>query len=553
MTRRVLGGVHVPVPGRPAGHRLTADVYLSGDSAGSGDSGGSGAGSPGAVAGEDSVGHGPVLLVRTAYGRSRMTDEALAWSRRGVTTVVQDVRGRYDSDGDWQPYHHEAADGAATIDWLAQQPWAAGRPVVTYGASYSAFCAWAAAVSRPGVVRAVLSVAPSLGLRTAKFEPSGILRLAEHAGWWFLHGEGRTSRVQLTERMLAAEPDLLLRLPVAEIGDHAWPRTRRWREVLRPDAAAVGAGELSDADLAGLDMPTLHVGGWYDLFLPETVRLWQLVGAAVANRPHRTMVLGPWDHGFGLSGATRVGAREHGPRARRLLGPLLSDWLTATALPAPDRRRDQVTYFLPGVDQWREASTWPPGLTTATIWYATASGALTRRPGSRSGATSYLDDPADPFPSRAPGADRRDLLHRTDTVHYDSGPLPAPVTLAGDPVAVLHVDTDAADTDWVVRLLERRADGSVLSLAHGSARHRPTAADGGIDLRLTPVAACVPVGSALLLQISSSDFPDLARSLNRAGDRTLATTWTVARQRVHHGGDQPTRVVLPVLDEAAAR
>ncbi|ROO60499.1 hypothetical protein EDC02_2384 [Micromonospora sp. Llam0] len=552
MTRRVLGGVRVPVPGRPAAQRLTADVYLPPDSADSTDSPSSPAGFPAVAAGNDPAGH-PVLLVRTAYGRSRMTDEALAWSSRGVTTVVQDVRGRYDSDGDWQPYRHEAADGAATVDWLADQPWAAGRPVVTYGASYSAFCAWAAAVSRPGVVRAVLSVAPSLGLRSAKFEPSGILRLAEHAGWWFLHGEGRTSRVQLTERMLAAEPDLLRRLPVAEIGDHAWPRTRRWREVLCPDSAAVRAGELSDVDLAGLDLPTLHVGGWYDLFLPETVRLWQLVGAAVAPRPHRTMVLGPWDHGFGLSGATRVGAREHGPHARRLLGPLLADWLAATGLHAPDRRQDQVTYFLPGVDRWRAAPTWPPGPTTATTWYAAGDGGLTRRPGGRAGKTGYLDDPADPFPSRAPGTDRRDLLDRTDTVHYDSGPLPAPLTLTGDPVAVLHVDTDADDTDWVVRLLERRVDGAVLSLAHGSARHRPTAADGGIEVQLTPVAARVRAGSALLLQISSSDFPDLARSLNRAEDRTRATTWTVGRQRVHHGGDQPTRVVLPVLDEAGAR
>ncbi|MDG4833948.1 CocE/NonD family hydrolase [Solwaraspora sp. WMMD1047] len=528
MRRRVLGGVHMPSADRAG--RLTGDIYLP-----------DGSGPPGG--GEDTA--GPVLLVRTAYGRSRMTDEALAWSSRGVTVVVQDVRGRYDSDGDWQPYRHETADGAAAVEWVRDQPWAAGRPLVAYGASYSAFCAWAVAVARPAQVDAVISVAPSLGLRSAKFEPAGILRLAEHAGWWFLHGEGRTSRVQLTERMLAQEKDLLRHLPVAEIGDLAWPGTRRWREVLHHDDAAVRAGELTDADLAALSVPVLHVGGLYDLFLPETVRLWQLAGSAVAHRPHRTMLLGPWDHGFGLSGATRIGAREHGPRARRLLGPLLAGWLLATD------RADRVTYFLPGAGRWYEGSAWPPGPTTATIWYATDGGALTREPGRPAGAVTFLDDPADPFPSREPGADRRDLLGRADAVCFETGPLTEAVTLTGDPIAVLHTGTDAEDTDWVVRLLERQTDGTVVSLAQGSARHRP-ATDGSLEVILTPIVARVAAGSSLVLQVSSSDFPDLARSLNRAGDRTTGTGWSLAHQQVNHGGDRATRVTLPVLDDSGA-
>ena len=113
----------------PDGVRLATDVYRPG------------AGRP-----------VPAVLLRTYLGKARHQEEALAWVREGFACVVQDVRGRYDSDGSWEPYVHERADGAAAARWTAGQPWCDGRVVVA-GGSYGAFTAWAAALESP-VVRA---------------------------------------------------------------------------------------------------------------------------------------------------------------------------------------------------------------------------------------------------------------------------------------------------------------------------------------------------------------------------------------------------------------
>ncbi|MDQ3763238.1 MAG: CocE/NonD family hydrolase [Actinomycetota bacterium] len=124
----------------------------------------------------------PVVLLRTPYDRKAHLHEALAWCRHGIACVVQDVRGRYDSDGAFIPYHHERSDGAATVDWLTEQEWAAG--IVAYGGSYAAFTAWAVAAERPTAVSRVISVVPAMGLERVKFDPSGVLRLDDHTGWW---------------------------------------------------------------------------------------------------------------------------------------------------------------------------------------------------------------------------------------------------------------------------------------------------------------------------------------------------------------------------------
>jgi putative CocE/NonD family hydrolase len=136
---------------------------------------------------------GPVVLMRVYTGKASYVADALSWVGRGFACVVQDVRGRFDSDGAWRPYRFERDDAKAVTAWLTDQRWCDGR-VVVCGASYAAFTAWSAATASPEVVRAVISMVPAMGLQRVKFDRSGTLLLAEHAAWWMTYGETRTSR-----------------------------------------------------------------------------------------------------------------------------------------------------------------------------------------------------------------------------------------------------------------------------------------------------------------------------------------------------------------------
>ena len=146
-------------------------------------------------------GAGPVVLLRTPYGKGGHVDEGLGWARHGIAFVVQDVRGRYDSEGVWEPYTLEREDGTATIAWLAGQPWCDGRIVLT-GGSYAAFAAFVGALSGHPAIRGVISLVPAMGTHATAFTDSGVLNLGDHLWWWATFAEGRSERRRLVEVML---------------------------------------------------------------------------------------------------------------------------------------------------------------------------------------------------------------------------------------------------------------------------------------------------------------------------------------------------------------
>mgnify|MGYP001026650805 FL=1 len=474
----------------------------------------------------------PVVVTRTPYGRSTHLAEGRAWRSRGFGFVVQDVRGRYDSAGTWTPYHNERADGAALLDWVRDQPWSDGR-IAVLGGSYAGYTAWAAAVERP--VSAVLSLGPSMGLHRTKFEPSGILRLAEHAGWWLDRADSRTSREGLRRIVFAEHPDLLAHLPVAGIADLLGARLPHWADtlVLHPSDSPPEA--VTDAEVRGLAAPSLHVGGWYDLLVDEVLDLFSRTGSAVSPRPRRDLVVGPWGHDLGMDGSTAVGAREHGPASRLPLGSLFVDWLRA-ALDDPTAP-GAARVFVPGADRWETTPTWPPAALQRT-WHLGPDGGLDRE--AEPGVVMFTHDPADPFPSTLPAGDRAPLLARRDAARFATGPLPEPLRVDGAGHVDLTVSTTTDSADWIVRVLEHRPDGRLLEVTRGSAvatRH------GRIRVPLGAAALVVGTGSRLVLEVTGSDFPFLARNPGTGEDRHYAVHLRAGTHTVHTGKSSLT---LPV-------
>jgi predicted acyl esterase len=478
----------------------------------------------------------PCVVTRTPYGRTRHLAEGRAWRERGIAYVVQDVRGRHDSDGTWAPYRGERADGAALVDWILAQPWSDGR-VVAYGGSYSGCTAWAMAVERPAAVRAVVSLGPSMSLARTKFGGGGILRLAEHASWWLERGDARTSRDGLAALVFRERPGLLRHLPVVDLPRAMGAHLPSWRGIVDAGAGARTGEEITRAELAALTAPTLHVGGWHDLLLPETLEQHAVAGSAVPGIPSHLLV-GPWEHDLVASSSGRVGDLDHGDDAVLPWGRMLVDWIRdALDGDLPPRRAD---VHVRGAG-WERHDGWPPPHAPVRVEWT------------GDGAVGFVHDPRDPRPSRHPGVDRRALAARPDAVRARTHPLREPLRLTGDVVVELTSASDAPGTDWIARLLARAPDGAEQELAVGE-----TSIPGPHDgLRLTiplgPVAVVIPPGTVLVLELAGADAPRLARNLGGPPEeRCTSTAEAHVRQRVLLSAT-PLAIVLPVAAGAAPR
>ncbi|MEV4090811.1 CocE/NonD family hydrolase [Streptosporangium saharense] len=480
----------------------------------------------------------PTVVTRTPYGRGRHLAEGAGWVRRGFGYVVQDVRGRHDSDGVWECYRNERGDGAALADWIAAQEWSDGR-LVGYGGSYGGYTAWALAVERPELVPAVVSMGPSMALHRTKFE-DGVLRLAEHAAWWLERADSRTSRDGLAALLLGGEGGgALTHLPVTGLPERLGANLPGWAGVVLRGPGHRPAEEITEEELAALPTAGLHVGGWYDLLADETLLHRRTVGTARTPRPPQRLIMGPWGHDLAFTGRTRHIDREHGPQALLDLGAAQVTWIRACLAgedPGPDlvlpvggtswhpwpaTTGEHVLHAHPG--ERHNGETVPGEKLEAPPANGLPCGRLDEVPGDGPCGV-FVYDPADPCPSLAPGTDRRALDGRPDVLRFSTPPLTAPLSFTS---AAVHLDVTASapDADWIVRLAEHTADGRVFELARGRAA-------GSGRLALSPVWACLPVGSRLRLEITGSDFPRLARSLGTGADRYTTTATAPVRQRV---------------------
>lgn len=491
----------------------------------------------------------PAVVLRTYLGKSRHLAEALGWVQEGFACVVQDVRGRYDSEGDWKPFAHEREDGRATFAWLAGQPFCDGRAAAV-GGSYAAFTAWAAALAKPPGLVAVISSVPAMHPVGGGRELSGILPLLGHLAWWTCHGDTRCSRDGLFEAMLAAEPDLLLHLPLASLPERLWAELPGWLPAAQADHPPV-----ADEELEHLEVASLHLAGWHDPFVGESLRQFELTGAAVTPRPPRALVVGPFTHQLAGGRPASYGERSYGPASRFALGRFAAQWLRGvlTAAPPPPT----IHYFLCGRNCWTEAADWPPPETSVQTFYAAAAGGLEPAADPEEGADAFVYDPADPFPARRAPLDESDLLDRRDLVRYTTAPFAVARAFAGAPRLRLWATTDGKATDWVARLLEVTAEGRLLFLSFGAVDAGAALARRGLELQpgapcfyeieLAPLACELPAGHRLRLEITSSAFPACARNLNTGESRLHGSVARPASQAIHRGGGRATALALAEL------
>jgi putative CocE/NonD family hydrolase len=535
----------------------------------------------------------PVVLVRTPYDKEvSMSAVGVlpAWlklAERGYAVVVQDVRGRFSSEGVFYPFANEGADGADSVAWAAAQPWSDGR-VGILGASYFGATALLAAREAPSALRCIVPIITADDYHAGWAYQGGAFELGFMGTWGaglaamqFLRPDCPVSP-DARGRLLAAIADpraTLAYVPVAEMPGMSEPEVAPyWADwtAHRADTGYWQQWRIADAH-ATLSVPAFHIGGWFDIFLAGTLR--NFAGLTAAGNAPQKLLIGPWAH---TNYDRYLGALEFGPTGAAAFAGVVGDinsWL--------DRylREDTsvetgpaVRYFLMGANRWCSDETWPPQAARTERWYlhsgggansVRGDGVLSRDAPADEPADTFLYDPGRPVPTgggnllmmpirQAGPWDQREIEQRDDVLVYTSAPLMEPLTVAGPVRVRLCAATDGPDTDWTGKLVDVYPDGRAVNLCDGIIRARyrgsrqtPTLLTPGevyaYDIDLVATANYFPAGHRLRLEISSSNFPRFDRNTNTGGEIATERTWRVAVQRVMHSSAHPSWLELSVL------
>ncbi|MGW7169929.1 CocE/NonD family hydrolase [Streptomyces sp. NPDC054884] len=521
----------------------------------------------------------PVLLSRLPYGKQTpmMTVllDPLAAARRGFMVVVQDTRGRFASEGEWEPWTYEESDGYDTVRWAAALPGASGS-VGMIGASYFGNTQWMAALSKPPELKAIAPMVtwsdPDDGLWTR----GGAIELGITAPWSLIMGADALMRRHSTDpaALVGSLGRLVQDLDNLADGGYGELPAGRFPAFARHDLPELGyersrrePGWATSCRVAGrhdeVDLPTFQVGGWYDIFAQGTLDNFAAMRSAGRSA---TLIMGPWSHAnqqhvvgdvnFGFA----ANSAFMGMRGR--LHDLQLDWYQRTIGDGEALEPDtgKVLLFVMGINQWREETEWPLSRAVDTHFHLRADGRLTREPPAvAEQAEEFTYDPTDPVPTTGgaslmtdefrPGPlDQRDVEAREDVLVFTTEPLTEDIEVTGRVKAVLFAATDGPSTDWVARLCDVDEHGVSRNVTDGIVRVRATPgepAEHVVDLWSTSIV--FRAGHRIRVQVTSSNFPRWDRNLNTGEPQESATTARVACQQVFHDPARPSRIVLPVV------
>lgn len=520
---------------------------------------------------------GPVILVRTPYGKSGgeglgrlQTSLYRMFAGHGYTVAVQDCRGRGNSQGEFYPFLYEVEDGRAALEWAASVPWSNGR-VGSWGGSYFGFTQWAMADSSPEL-EAMVPLVTGADIIRIMYE-GGAINFMNMLGWSTMN-EGRGEEPVSLEQVEAG----LRHVPLIESDDVVINKTVEFYD----DTATYKLVERFEpisyqGRYSGVSAPALSIGGWYDLFQKYQIEDFMTIrqSALEPARSKSRLIIGPWGHGVFANPPVKFknGGILEMVRPDRMLD-FFDAWLKGEDTGA-DEWPPYYMYVM-GANEWRGFEQWPPPGMEPTAWYFHSGGGANTREGDglldaaapgHEAPDVFLYDPADPVltaggPLLGPDLGPKDqaaVEARPDVLVYTSPPLDRPLTVMGPVTVTLYAASDGKDTDFTARLCDVFPKGLSVNIGDGIIRARfrngdltsPELIEPGrvyeytIDLWHT--AYVFQPGHRIRVQISSSNFPRFDRNLNTGGDIAAGSEMRTARQTVHHDVERPSHVTVPVV------
>ncbi|MEC7841901.1 MAG: CocE/NonD family hydrolase [Candidatus Latescibacterota bacterium] len=518
----------------------------------------------------------PVLLIRSPYSTQhpRYVDWAVRFARSGYAVVMQDGRGRYESEGKWRPYVDEADDGYDTQQWLGAQNWCDGN-IGTFGVSYPGFTQLLPAPYRSPYVKALVPIANQED-NYGHMRYNGVLQLQNAMNFIWL-GD-RTN--QNAPRDLIDWEEVYRRLPLINALDSIGDRPF-YREVIRHTRFDEFWSSYSMKErYPEVETPAYFITGWYDNLLHEgfkCFRGWRKRARSAEARQRSRLLVGPWTH-TAIGDAAPFGDIDFGSQAGMDIPAEHLRWYDQR-LKGLDTGIDEeppIRIFVMGANQWRSEQEWPLERTEYTRFYLHSSGransssgdgALTTEAPEAESFDSYSYDPENPVPTLGGQSmfadntgprDRRPIERRDDVLVYSTAPLTRDLEVTGPVELVVYAASSAPDTDFTATLVDVHPVGAAIHICEGIVRarfrqsyERPTLIEPGqvyeYSISLWETSNLFREGHRIRLEVSSSNFPRFDRNLNTGEDSGFDDRPESAQQTIWHEQQRPSHLVLPVI------
>lgn len=557
----------------------------------------------------------PVILWKTPYNFNKIRGSQLLMAheaiQRGYAFVVQNERGKFFSEGEWEILGFPRTDGYDSLTWIAEQDWAQDK-IATYGCSSPAEWQMALAAMNHPAHAAAVPAAPGAGIgRVGEYWEQGNWYRGGAEQMFYLpwlYGVQNTQRPQLPKdlsredvvrlsRYFDLAPDMpevnwdkeIRKLPVADIMEEVEGPKGMYKEffALKPASQKWFEGGLWH-DNEDFGVPALWLYSWYDVSISPNLAMYNHIRANATDaevRDNQFVVVAPVLHCafFRTDSPATIGDREMGDIEFPYVD-MIFDFF-AQHLKGEDNGfgddTARVHYFAMGENEWREADTWPPQSAEKLNLYIQSNnganslfgdGRLEKEPAKDAGVDRITYDPTIPVPSVGGGIcciggtidggpyDQREVEARADVLVYTTEPLEEDLDATGPIEVVLYVSSDAPDTDFTVKLVDVHPDGRSFNLDETIQRVRYREGyekevfmePGEVyELRVSSMSTSnvFKKGHRIRVQISSSNFPRFARNLNTGGDNYNESEPRTARNAVHFSEEHPSRIVLSVVPE----
>jgi hypothetical protein len=528
----------------------------------------------------------PVLLNRNPYDKYIYIGDAMASAAQGYVFIVQDARGRFASDGEWYPFKYEAQDTYDTVEWAAGLPYSNGK-VGMVGISYVGVPEMLGATAAPPHLVAIFPGITASDLHENWVYQGGALCQAFAQGWSRYFSSQELSR-RATKAPGPSPAELLQLAAARNPGTDSFsaidlcPYYHDW--IAHPAFDDYWKQCSAEQHYDQIKVPALHVGAWYDLFMPGALRNYTGIktqgGSGAARKGQRLLVIPGGHAGFGR----KIGEVDFGENAvfpyedLRAYGLRWFDWVLK-GIDNGVAAEKPVRLFIMGTNVWRDEDDWPLARAVSTRFYLRSVGranSLTGdgdlRPAAAEGAESadtFVYDPASPTPTYGgviggpdgvgPGPqDQRAIEGRPDILVYTTPAFAKDTEVTGPISLELYVSSSAVDTDFTGKLVDVWPNGFAQNLTEGILRARyrnsmekPEMMTPGQIYRLTidlgATANVFLAGHKLRLEVASADFPRYSRNPNTGAEPETATTFRNATNVIYHDRDHPSALVLPLI------
>ncbi|HVP13863.1 MAG TPA: CocE/NonD family hydrolase [Phycisphaerae bacterium] len=536
------------------GVRLSTDVYLP-----------------------EGPGPWPTILIRTPYNNNDAVKKvplAREFASNSYAVAIQDVRGRYDSEGEWEPFFHEREDGLAAQAWLAKQDFCNGR-IALYGRSYEGYCVWMGAFGHHPAVKAIV---PIVAL------PDPVVNVPWQNGsvfWnmitWAVMVHGRTNQDVGQYNWEA----LYKFRPLNKLDEKLGLSSRMWQEWLaHPTKDDYWRRACYMDRMAELDVPALHICGWYDDDGASTYNNYPYARRLARSRDEQYVLIGPWPHATNTK--TVVQGVDFGPEEVIDINVFILDWLDKQIGGRPESwgGRKRARLFMMGSNDWHDFDDWPPPGTKERSLYLQSGGrantlfgdgVLAEEARGAHGAKptydEYTYDPDDPTPYLYDAGtlqvggpfDARPVERRDDVLCYTTAEVKQDIVLCGRVFAELWVSSSAADTEFCAKLCDVHPNGLARQLCDGNVRlamrdslEKPSPVPPGeiVQVRIDMWATGIRVfaGHRLRLEVASAAVPKFPAHTNTLESPGSAVRAVVAKNRVWHDAGHSSRVLLPLVE-----